>query len=477
MIEIDKLNTVLTNSDISKGIVYDKKDVRLKRTIVFSDSEKVFYFNVLSQSNNYYYDVKIGVYDNKVDYIDCDCPRYYEYNSCKHIAACLYHYNEEIFNKVSNPKKASLNVLDSLINTNSSIKQKLILEISLNINRNYYGCIQVDLRIGNNKMYNLNNKLNHFLEVYEGKDDIVNFGKQLVYSKENYYFDEDDKKIIEFFLIQKRGKYSISEVFQLNDEDLKSFLQIIKNRQFYIYGYPVFNGILEGNPFKTNLTKKDDDYVLEFEHDFISLTNDNEYVISNNTCYHVPYKMVKILNLMKKNKIEELVFDEKQLDKFSKTVLPTIKENIKVAENLKDKIIIVNKPEVKIYIDFKYNSIIANVKLSYQNTEIDYFDDVKNILRDFEYEEEIVNDLVSYGFIKENKFVINQIEDIGLFLDEYLEQLSNKYEVYTSEKINETKIKKNINIKSSFSIGKDNILSYQFDLGNIKNEELVDILD
>ena len=32
-------------------------------------------------------------------------------------------------------------------------------------------------------------------------------------------------------------------------------------------------------------------------------------------------------------------------------------------------------------------------------------------------------------------------------------------------------------IRSSFSIGKDNILRYEFDFGNIKNEEIVDILE
>ena len=474
MVDLNRLK-ILNKNDISKGIAYSKGSIKPTRIIKYDDNEKIYHFKVISQRYNYYYDVEIDIKDNEVEYANCDCMQFYEYDSCKHIAACLYHYHNILFEEI-NPKKASLNVFNSLI-TSNNIKQQLVLDISLSINRNYYGLVLLDLKIGNQKMYNLNNKLSSFLDAYAGKINEVKFGKQLIYNNEQYYFNEEDKKIIEYLLIQKRNNYSAHEICKLSDEELKSFLQLIKNRTFTIYGFDLFNGILEGNPFKTNLIKKDNDYVLNFENNIINLTNDYEYVISDNVCYHVPLKMVKFLNLMKKNRIEELTFDEEQLDNFSKTVLPTIKENIKVSEELKDKIIIVNKPGVKIYIDFKYNSIVANVKLNYQDKEIDYFDNVKNILRDFTYEEEIVNDLISYGFIKEDVFIIKQVEEIGLFLDEYLKQLSNKYEVYTSEKINETKIKKNVNIKSSFSIGKDNIMSYQFDLSNIKNEELIDILD
>ncbi len=474
MVDLNKLKT-LNRNDISKGIAYNKGSIKPTRIIKYDDNEKIYQFKVKSQRYNYYYDVEVEIKDNEVKYASCDCMQFYEYGSCKHIAACLYHYHNILFEEI-NPKKASLNVFNSLI-TSHNIRQQLVLDISLSINRNYYGLVLLDLKIGNQKMYNLNNKLSSFLDAYEGKINEVKFGKQLIYNNEQYYFNEEDKKIIEYLLMQKRNKYSSHEICRLSDEDLKSFLPLIKNRTFTIYGFALFNGILEGNPFKTNLIKKDNDYVLNFENNIVNLTNDYEYVISDNICYHVPLKMVKLLNLMKKNRIEELTFEEEQLDNFSKTVLPTIKENIKVSEELKDKIIIVNKPGVKIYIDFKYNSIIANVKLNYQDKEIDYFDNVKNILRDFMYEEEIANDLISYGFKKEDTFIIKQVEDIGLFLDEYLKELSNKYEVYTSEKINETKIKKNVNISSSFSIGKDNIMSYQFDLGNIKNEELVDILD
>ena len=49
--------------------------------------------------------------------------------------------------------------------------------------------------------------------------------------------------------------------------------------------------------------------------------------------------------------------------------------------------------------------------------------------------------------------------------------------MYTSQKIKDTQIIKNNSITSSFSIGKDNIMNFSFDLGSISTSELDDILD
>lgn len=72
---------------------------------------------------------------------------------------------------------------------------------------------------------------------------------------------------------------------------------------------------------------------------------------------------------------------------------------------------------------------------------------------------------------------MSDLDNIGMFIEEKLEELAKKYEVFTSNKLKETNILKNNSIRSSFSIGKDNIMSYNFDLGNISNDEIVDILD
>ena len=66
---------------------------------------------------------------------------------------------------------------------------------------------------------------------------------------------------------------------------------------------------------------------------------------------------------------------------------------------------------------------------------------------------------------------------IGQLLEENLIELAKKYEVFTSDKMKDTKVLKDTKIQSSFSIGHDNIMKYEFDLGNIKNDEIVNVLE
>ena len=56
-------------------------------------------------------------------------------------------------------------------------------------------------------------------------------------------------------------------------------------------------------------------------------------------------------------------------------------------------------------------------------------------------------------------------------------ELAKKYEVFTSDKMKDTKVLKDTKIQSSFSIGHDNIMKYEFDLGSIKNDEIVNVLE
>ena len=79
--------------------------------------------------------------------------------------------------------------------------------------------------------------------------------------------------------------------------------------------------------------------------------------------------------------------------------------------------------------------------------------------------------------VENEKILLENIELIGEFLEDKLEVIATKYEVFTSQKIKDTKVVKNSNTTSNFSIGKDNIMHYEFDLGEIDSHELDDLLD
>jgi SNF2 family DNA or RNA helicase len=130
------------------------------------------------------------------------------------------------------------------------------------------------------------------------------------------------------------------------------------------------------------------------------------------------------------------------------------------------------------YFDLYRDKIICNLKFLYDGEEIDYFDTNSTILRDSEYEENVLNDLYACHFsINKNKILLENTEDIGEFLENYLIKLTEKYETYTSSRLKEIKVVKDNKIRSTFSIGQDNIMSYSFDLGDIKSDEIVNILE
>ena len=71
---------------------------------------------------------------------------------------------------------------------------------------------------------------------------------------------------------------------------------------------------------------------------------------------------------------------------------------------------------------------------------------------------------------------MNDLDRIVDFIENGLNDISSKYNIYTSENLKKIKIKKKTNVSSMFSLGQDNIMSYSFNLDGIKSNELVNIL-
>ena len=471
MIDVSKILENVTKFDLSKGMNYNKNYLKLRQKYKKDDID-VMHFHVISQTRSYYYDTYINYFNGEVYDTDCDCPQFFQTGSCKHVAACLYFYYNDIYKITVDPKEATIKVLQNLL-INNKVKKQLNVEVNINLSDYIY----LELKIGFNKLYSLNNKLSRFIDVYTGRMKSLEFGKELNYVKDEFYFNDIDKKIIDYIVYHNKIHLeSYPRYIGLSFEELKDFLKLLYDKKFSINNIK-YNGIIEQNVIDTNLSLKEDEYLFSFDSNITTLTRDYEYVIKDNKVYHTPKNVTDIVNMMKKNHINELIFKEKELDNFSKAILPRVKDNIKLDETLKDKIIIVNKPDVKLYFDIK-NNVTCKFKLKYKDKEIDYFDKVDNILRDVEYENEVIEDLSKYNFILEDKKIfIKDIEDIGLFLEVGLLDLTSKYEIYTSDKLKDTKIRKNISVKSNFGIGKDNIMSYKFELSDIDNSELSSILD
>ena len=296
----------------------------------------------------------------------------------------------------------------------------------------------------------------------------VEFGKHFVYDPNKTYFNIVNTNILSFFI----NNYNENSTFAINESNVKNLLQLLKNTTFYYFDFKV-NDIYNGLPLPFNLSIVEDNYELLFDLDFKCVTSDCEYIFYKGKMYHLNFREMNFVSTLLKNKMEKLVFSKKNIDLFSKSILPIIKSNLVIDDDIDIKL--AKTPTVKLYFDINLNKIICNVKFTYDDVELDYFEN-STMLRDSMFEEEVISYLKKYNFIcDDEKIYIENLEDMGDFLEIYLNEISSNYEVYTSTNLKETNILKNPSISSTFKIGKDNILNYFFDLGPIDESELKSI--
>ena len=278
-------------------------------------------------------------------------------------------------------------------------------------------------------------------------------------------------------IINENNYYHRVDPLAITESNINKFFKLLEGRTFKVNDVYTFNSIKKENPYIVELNKKNDEYHFNIENPKGIITLCNKYAIYDGEFYEVPDNIAKLKKVMDDEGLKELTFKEDKLDLFTRGILKNVKDTIKLDDSVKDKIIIVTKPTVKLYFDLNNNNITCDIKLIYRDKEINYFDDTKQILRDTEYEFSILQDLAKYNFnITSRPILIEDIDLIGEFLENGLEELTKEYEVFTSQKLKETNIKKNMNITSAFSIGKDNIMSYKFDLDGLDSSEIVNIL-
>lgn len=445
-------------------------------------------FKVESDSSNQIYNCETitDKSTGNIVHMKCDCQKFRSTNSCKHIAACLINYYEQIFvsdadnDILTNRLLEAFDILDKE-SENRYVKEEVKLELELsgnNIDSRYNEALELTLKIGKDKLYSCKkSKISKFLDAYKNKEPFV-FGKGFTYDPNKNYFSKDNLIIIDYLisLNDKQEYYNTSELIK-GTNVIKYFLNLIKNYKYKLNGYSI-NKTLDNFPINSNLIKNTNGYKLIFDmpQDLYFITNDLEYMQVGNILYHLNTKEQVLLFSMLVNETKEIDIKDDNKEKFVKKILPVVKNNIEIDNNISD-IKISNEVKAKLYFDLYYDKIICNLKLVYDKDEINYFDNT-DIIRDLEYENKVVDDLYTYHFkIDDNKIILDNIDDIGLFLDEYLIELTNKYETYTSEKLKRIKIVKESNIRSTFSIGQDNVMSYSFDLGDIKENEIVNVLE
>ena len=457
----------------------------IKRTNITTDAagNKSVDFTVdIFYSGNFKVNIQVDE-DGKVLENTCTCDDYKNNHICQHIIACVLKKKEAFFTNEELSLQKSRNILKEFITKEEPKLNKLKEEIGLDIEVSYlFSNYIVKLKIGEKTKYSIKNrdKFNEFRACYlNGKDMVL--GKKLTYNPNNYFFNNENTKIIEYLFNYSEiglNRYEvIDEPLKLNNREFSELLKLLENKRFTLEDIPI-NKIESGFPTLYHLELVKDKYKFYIEDfaNFKIVDNDSNYIIYNNVLYILKLEDRKIVTEFVDNEIESLVFDKKNLDLFKNGLLKKTMNTLEVSEDIKD-IKIIKDKKINLYFDLSQDSITAKVMLKYAEAEFNYFDTVSGIIRDAGFEAKVIDDLTKYGFIEDKKnFVILDMDSTYNFLDNGLSYFTENYTVFTTEKIKKLKIFKDVKVRSNFSIGKDNILAYDFAIDNVDNKEISSLL-
>ncbi len=481
----------VSESDLEKGLNYDNRKIKyIGSSINFGDEK--YRFVVTSERSLRSYIITIEQ-DNKKNIIDtfCTCPQFQATSSCKHIAAVLIKYQGEYFflNEEEDDSRiinTFFKELKEVYRDKSSVKEevKIIPYLKLEHRRkySYYYYEEEDeiyyelrFKLGTKKLYMLGNKVNSFLDKYY-YGGTLKFGKDFEYDSNKHYFDNTSKKIIYFIDRAYSKTYRVDSYLYPTKNYLDELFSIVDS--IYVES-PSINKelpLIKHSPFIFHLTKEKDNHILNIDTDvnhLINLSDDYSYLIDKNAIYQLTEaERVVAKNILEEN-ISSLTINQKDFKKFKDYMVPIIKDEVELDDSVDD-LVIAKTPIVKLYFDILELYIECKMIFIYSGIEVNYLTkDSKNIIRDKEFEQHTFQDVSKYGFDQELK--LYDIDLVGNFIENGLEELAQEYEIFTSEKLKNTNLVKKVSGTTSFSIGQDNILNYEFKLENVNPNELDDI--
>lgn len=463
---------------VSKALSISKKDISYYDTMDRGKNDLVHIFKVNSQHLNYYYDVNIITRKDSIVSFYCECPHFSKEHTCKHVAACLLNYGDMILESAHTDLDISNSILESYRSNNGGIKEKINILIELDFSKRVP---TFKIFIGLKKKYLINreSKFQSFMDAYCNNES-YEFGVNFTYDPSIHYIDSSDLELLNYLFgyIKNRGYYYRYNPFELSDRELSSLFDKLCNHKFSIVGIGIINGVSKGIPTHFSLNVEDSSYLLSIDSidDYIFIGKSFKYCIYNHMLYVLPDNYSNLIGSMYSNGLNSLIIDKDHLGLFKNGLLQNIKSDISISDDIND-IVVSNSVSANIFFDLNRDIIECRIEFDYGADKVDFFDSSSVIVRDVDYESTVLNDVCSCGFyIDDNRIILVDIDYIGDFLSNGIHVLGEKYNVFTSKKIDDISVLKKSNIKSNFSIGSDGIMSYSFNTDNIDVSELDDLL-
>lgn len=463
---------------VSKALKISEHDISYYDTSERGKNEIVHIFRVNSQSTYQYYYVNVITHKNDVVSFYCECEKFRSMHTCKHVAACFINCSDMIFGSSSDELDICSNILRLFDSNSNSVKERVFIDLELNFNN---GVPTFKLMVGINKKYSINreSKFESFMRSVINNEK-YEFGVNFTYDPSIHFISNDDMDLLNFLFgyIKGRGYYYRYNPFELNDRELSSLFSLLSNHDFSIVGCGIVHGVLFSMPTKFELSKDYDNYILNIsDFDNYKFVDDSfKYCVYNNILYVIPSVYSTLISSMLSNCIDSLVIEKKNVSMFKSGLLGKIKNDIVIDDDIDD-IVIAGTPDVSLYFDISNDMIDCSIKFDYRGNIVDYFDVDSNVIRDVEFEKNVISDLFSYGFsISDNKILLFDFDLIGDFLSDGIGSIGEKYSVFTSKKIDSINVLKKSRIGSNFSIGADGIMSYDFSTDDIDVSELDSII-
>lgn len=433
--------------------------------------------------------------------ISCDCSTWNDDTYCPHIALAIkYLFSNEdlvtsLIETLNDQKDHSFNQL--LFQTLSPKKEKLPVNVSITLKQmdRYEPFVyELQIRIGEKKGYLLKKQLEEFLENYQKEGCKISFGTGFTYQSELHTIKKEDEDIFEFLKmyvdsqIETKAFYTYARkqvtTITLSKSILSYFLGQLKDHVFQVETLKnkfELSGIHYDFSIHTKLSKVEQEMKLDLSYgEIVPLTEDYSYIIEDGICYHLNQENRELLKLLYTNHKKSLTFDAKEVPSLTKTVLPRmlkLDRNLEIEESLKENILIYPW-EAKFYFEKKKNWIVGHIHFKYENIEFDPLKKKTEIhyIYDKTMVSEWIQELYQHGFVKEKEeFVLKNEEDIIRFIEYGIYQISQNYDTMIEDKIKKMKVHHKATVQSSFKIGKDRILNYEFKIEHVDNDELSQI--
>lgn len=463
---------------VSKALSISKNSVSFYDTLDRGKNDLVHIFKVNSQHYNYYYDVNIITRHDSIVSFYCECPQFSNNHTCKHVAACLINYGDMILESAHTDLDISNNILDIFKNEVGGIKEAVNVLLELDFSKSVS---TFKIYIGLKKKYLINreSKFESFMDSYINNQ-TYEFGVNFTYDPSIHYIKSDDIEILNFLFgyIKNRGYYYRYNPFELSDRELSSLFSKLSNHSFSIVGLGTINGVINDIPTGFNLDMDNDNYLLSIDNlsDYKFIGKGFKYCVYNHILYVLPNNYSTLIGSMIDNSLNSLIIDKSHVDVFKNGLFQKIKKNISISDDIND-FVVTDDVSTNLFFDLNRDVIECNLKFNYGDIVVDFFDSSSIVVRDIDYENNVFNDICSYGFVVDNnRLILVDIDLIGDFLSSGIHVLSEKYSIFTSKKMDDVSILKKSNIKSNFNIGADGIMSYSFDTDNIDVSELDKVL-